>query len=400
MKIFALFIVLLTSAKSFAMPVDVHGYLRSGVGNNLSGGKQNCFNNPGAEGNEFRLGNECGIYGETTFSLEFLEKNAANSSFKAQTTLAFFPAANTQYGDESSTNDVDIVEAFVESKNIDGIPYTYWVGKRFYRDVDVHMNDFYYFAAMNGVGAGIKDVPLFNGKFALAYLQETMTNSANSQTLSKSYLDARLFDLNSSLGSFNLWAVIARSPKGTLNTTRYEAVDGQAFGVRLRNSLANGFNDFAIIYGRNLMYALSVYGNGEIQNGVDNDKRNKIRVVEHLTNKFSDSIEYHAVATLEHRNNGGTSSTWWDVGLRPVYFIKDHLHFVTEIGHSQVVNRNNTLTLSRLTLAYEIALNKSIWARPVIRAFATETIWNKDNRVNFNGRSEGHSVGVQAEAWF
>ena len=49
--------------QAWAMPVDMHGYLRSGTGNNLQGGKQNCFNNPGSEGNEFRLGNECGIYG-------------------------------------------------------------------------------------------------------------------------------------------------------------------------------------------------------------------------------------------------------------------------------------------------------------------------------------------------
>ncbi|RZK71205.1 MAG: hypothetical protein EOO85_20250, partial [Pedobacter sp.] len=36
-------------------------------GGNGKGGAQECFGNKGAGSNEFRLGNECGIYGE--FSL-------------------------------------------------------------------------------------------------------------------------------------------------------------------------------------------------------------------------------------------------------------------------------------------------------------------------------------------
>lgn len=401
MKSIAFLFAFFICSQSLAMPVDVHGYLRSGVGNNLQGGKQGCFNNPGSEGNEFRLGNECGIYGETTFSLDFLPKNETNSSFKVQTTLAFFPSANTQYGDEPNQNDVDIVEAFAESRNIEGIPYTYWVGKRFYRDVDIHMNDFYYFAAMNGVGAGVNDIPLLGGRFAAAYLQETMTSTTTSDQLAKSYFDFRLFDVHvDSVGELNFWSTFASAPKGKIGTTQYEKVDGESIGVRLRNNLAGGFNDFAILYGRNLMSSLSVYGNGEVGNNIDNDKRYKVRLVESLTTKATDKVELHAASVFEVRNSGSADSVWWDIGFRPVYLIKDHLHFITEIGHSEVISHSSTLALSRVTLAYEIALNKSIWARPVLRAFATETFWNRNNRVNFQGRKDARSVGFQMEAWF
>jgi maltoporin len=397
----SLILSVFTSFQAFAMPVDVHGYLRSGVGNNLSGEKQRCFNNPGSEGNEFRLGNECSIYGETSFALEFLDGKATNSSFKVQTTLAYFPNANTQYGDESSQNDVDIVEAFFEAKNIEGIPYTYWVGKRFYRDVDLHMNDFYYFAAMNGVGAGVKDIPLFNGNFSLAYLQETMNTTTNSDQLVKSYLDFRLFNIKTdSIGELNFWGSLANAPKGKIASTNYEHINGSALGFRLRNNLENGFNDFALVYGNKLLSSLSVYGNGEIANGTINSNKYKIRAVEHLTKKINDKLELHSAITLEQRNNGKADSTWWNIGARPVYFLKDNLHFVTEIGHSQVLSSTQTLTLTRLTLAYEITISKSIWARPVIRAFVSETVWNKANRTNFNNKSEGHSLGFQAEAWF
>jgi maltoporin len=386
------------------MPVDVHGYLRSGVGNSLSGGKQGCYNNPGSQGNEFRLGNECGIYGETTFALEFLEKNKSDSSFKLQTTLAYFPSANTQYGDESKNNDLDIVEAFFEAKKLEDAPYTYWIGKRFYRDADVHMNDFYYFAAMNGVGAGIADIPLFNGKLAVAYLQETMTSTATTPTneqIVKSYLDFRLFGINTaSLGELNFWGTLAHAPAGTIDSKSYQKVDGESLGVRLHNKLNEGQNDFAIIYGRNLMSSLSVYGNGEIVTGANNTSRYIIRLVEHLTRKASSNLEYNFTSSAELRNLGKHDSLWWDIGTRPVYFISEHLHFVTELGHSEVIEGNSTKTLTRATVAYEIALNKSIWARPVLRAFVSETIWNNENKVNFNNKSEGHSVGFQAEVFY
>ncbi len=411
MKIMTSLFLCLLSLNAIAMPVDFHGYLRSGVGNNLSGQKLGCFNNPGSEGNEFRLGNECSIYGESTFTLEFLEKSKTSSSFKVQTTLAFFPNANTQYGDESNQNDVDIVEAFFEAKNIDGIPYTYWAGKRFYRDVDIHMNDFYYFAAMNGVGAGVKDIPLFNGSFSAAYIQEVMTSSSTSDQLVKSYFDFRLFGVKvDPIGELNFWSTLSNAPKGSIGSKdsstgvtsykNYQKVDGEAVGVRLRNSLTGGFNDFAVIYGRNLMSSLSVYGNGEIATNADNNKRYKIRIVEHLTKKLNDKLEFHSALTFEQRNSGLKDSRWVSIGARPVYSLKENLHFVTEVGHSEVINSEKSLQLTRLTAALEIAINQSIWARPVIRLFATETFWNKENRTNFQGKKEGHSVGVQGEAWF
>ncbi len=400
MKALLFFISSFICFQSFAMPVDVHGYLRSGVGNNLQGGKQNCFNNPGSQGNEFRLGNECSVYGETTFQLDFLPKTDS-SRFKVQTTLAFFPNENTQYGDESDLNDVDIVEAFAESKNLEDVPYTYWVGKRFYRDVDIYMDDFYYFAAMSGVGAGVDDIPLFGGKFAAAYLQETMTSTKSKDQLVKSYFDFRLFDVSAGdVGTLNFWATIARAPKGHIDTTQYEKVDGQSLGVRLRTQVSGGLNDFTVIYGRNLMSALSVYGNGEMVNGVDNQKRYTVRVVENMTRKAGEKIELHAASVVELRNVGNGHNVWWDIGVRPVYFIKDHLHFVTELGHSEVVSSGTLHTLSRVTLAYEIAINKSIWARPVIRAFFTNSFWNEANRASFDGKKSGRSLGVQMEAWF
>lgn len=401
MKKLLLLTLALVSQNALAIPADFHGYLRSGVGNSLSPKKQTCFSNSGSSGNEFRLGNECGTYGELTTTFDFLDKNDKNQSFKIQTTAAFFPSENTQYGDEASTNDIDLVETYAQSKNLDGAPFTFWVGKRFYRDVDVYMNDFYYFAAMNGVGAGVGDINLFGGNFKVAYLQETQTSTSNTDKLTKSFLDLRLFDVKlNETDSLNFWLSYGFSPKGSIGTTNYEKLSGELFGIRWRKNLSQGFNDFAIIYGDKLLSSLSVYGNSEVKTSQNNEEKYTIRAVEHITTKISDKIELHASATLEQRNNGTRESTWWNIGTRPVYFINDNLRFVTEVGHSEVINSTKTLTLTRLTFAYEIAINKSIWARPVIRAYATQSFWNKENKSNFNNKSEGHAVGFQTEVWF
>ncbi|MBX3177041.1 MAG: carbohydrate porin [Candidatus Hydrogenedentes bacterium] len=50
-----------------ALTPELQMYLRSSSGANGVGGAQECINNPGAWGNEFRLGNECATYGEFGF---------------------------------------------------------------------------------------------------------------------------------------------------------------------------------------------------------------------------------------------------------------------------------------------------------------------------------------------
>ena len=51
-----------------AQALEFHGYFRSGIGWGSKDGGQTCFGLPGVPGNgNFRLGNECGTYGELQF---------------------------------------------------------------------------------------------------------------------------------------------------------------------------------------------------------------------------------------------------------------------------------------------------------------------------------------------
>lgn len=82
-----LFIALLCSSNPvFALLnssfVDFGTYLRSGIGSNGNGGDQVCFNNPGAAGNEFRVGNECTTYGELAIT-SFVKRGTSQSPLYA-----------------------------------------------------------------------------------------------------------------------------------------------------------------------------------------------------------------------------------------------------------------------------------------------------------------------------
>jgi maltoporin len=62
-----------------ANALEFAGYLRSGIGNSLEGGKQSCFKLPGAE-TKYRLGNECEQYAELELPRTFITSTTVRFS--------------------------------------------------------------------------------------------------------------------------------------------------------------------------------------------------------------------------------------------------------------------------------------------------------------------------------
>jgi maltoporin len=431
---------LFASPEAQAAPVFEYGsYFRAGTGTNLNGTKHECFNNDGASANEFRLGNECGIYGELTARAWLIKADQPQDPFlKAQTTFAYFPPGDTQYeGNDFDGQDINLVEAYTEGGNFDGVKMSFWAGKRFYRAGDVHMDDFYYFAAMSGVGGGVGDIDIGLGKLKVAVLQETASQS-KAQTAStpqqqtrvqttagaigKTALDMQITGIRlTDVDSLHVWGVLAATSPGFDASTskHYEAGRGWALGLRHERALAQGFNQFAVVYGSGVMDSLSMWGGTALEAGANNaNSASRFRVVEHLTTKLADRWATHAALIYEQRNNGAATdsqSTWWSVGARPVYFLTDHFHLVGEVGHSIVTNeadrvggaRIDARHLTRLTFSPEVAMGPDIWARPTIRFFVTHSFWNDDNKTfiarnapSYAQETSGTSIGVQTEVWF
>ena len=439
MRLLLVLFALGTALPAFGLDIDWKLYLRAPVGSNARGGKQVVLQNPKSQGNEFRLGNEA-AYGEAYFTGHLLKGGEADPFFDANLTFAYNPQMNSQYGDTTPDGDhTQVIQAFVKGGRFEDMRYSAWVGKRFYRDADLHMNDFYYFADMSGVGGGFEDISLGNGTLAVALLQQSDTSvqRTNNGAPTKQALDVRWRDIALTANDkLHLWIAAAYTSPGsgyTLNPATnvydvpadFEASHGFAQGIRWRHAFSEkSYNNFAVIYGTGAMESLSMSFAPTTPNL---NGRKRWRLVDNPVFEF-DQWSLIFAFVYEDADNGGTAghTRYYSAGVRPIYYFSDRYHLVFEAGFSSVKDDSETgtgggpggeRTLTRFTIAPEIALAKGYLGRPVLRAYVAHTMWNGANadsgnasslvsRMNARNNTSliGHrdetQIGVQAEVWF
>ncbi|MGB0452071.1 MAG: carbohydrate porin [Bacteriovoracaceae bacterium] len=401
---------------------EYHGYFRSGIGSNSKGGDQTCFSNGGnGGGNEFRIGNECTTYGEVAFTGHHLKGKGPNAPFfKSQFRMAFEVEAHSDYEQDQGDKGPAFREVYVEGGNLDGIPLSYWAGKRFYRDQDAFISDWYYMSDLSAPGAGFGNIPFLGlGKAHIAYIKR-VDDSAQTDIgyVSHNVYDLRIKDIKiPDLGSVQLWLAYANNPssRNLTNGTTYSDNEGLAGGFLFSQSILGGFNNFSIVYGRGLMQGLNIYGTTltEYQSDAqyDQEDSSRIRIVDHATFSLSPELELHGIAAIELRDNGSLTDSkenWYSIGVQPVYKVTDHYQLVSVLGHSQVeADKQNTRRLTRFTLAPQVTAGRSIWARPVFRVFYTRTWWNEANKGRvesgtsaYRNTDHASSWGFQGEVWF
>ncbi|MGE0528158.1 MAG: carbohydrate porin, partial [Bdellovibrionales bacterium] len=250
-----------------ALDFEFGMYMRAPVGTNSQGGKQIQLINPGSRGNEFRLGNEAG-YGEARFTGHVLKGGSPDDPFFfANMTMAYDAQMNSQYGDTYGTSgNVQLIQSYAKGGNFDGIHASFWAGKRHYRDADIYIHDFYYFADMGGIGGGVEDVRLPHGTLAVALLQSADSTFQNT-TLgypAKQVLDLRWFNVKlTAQDALHFWAATGyaapgsgeklNAGSGTYDPVEFEAATGAIAGLRWGHALENGQNDVALMYGTGVL---------------------------------------------------------------------------------------------------------------------------------------------------
>lgn len=424
MKIFAFVFIILQSVASFAIDADFTGYLRGGTGTNWGGGKQECFYNAGTPGNFLRLGNECTFYTELAFVFHHVKPTSEDPVyFNTQLRLEMGALGNRQW-EAASNRDINQIEAFVEAGGFSEFPGSVWVGKRFYRDVDVNIFDWYYYADMSGVGAGVDQIPLGSGQFAFAHLIQA-NEDINDSSVGRPVLQA--LDLRwknvvlDKDNKFNLWAVYAWAPRGTdSNGNTFTRTSGYSLSSKINSRVFGGNNNLAVMYGQGALRDLNIYGTISVQ---PSDESQNHASTWRFVNDWNHDVSEHwalIVAMAANYTNLGTPQNknfeWQEIGLRPVYFFSDRTQLAVEGGFSRVKNQSERdgggnpvgeRTLARITIAPQLALSKSIWGRPVMRAFLSHSFWNNANKSfiagnapSFADRNEGTSFGYQFEVWF
>lgn len=398
--------------------VDFGTYLRSGIGSNGNGGDQVCFNNPGAAGNEFRMGNECTTYGELAIT-SFVKRGSEKSPLYAygQLRFAYAPNGNTNFEGANNDNPIAVRESYAEVGGIGEKRISFWVGNRFYREQEMYMNDFFYFSDTSGNGAGVGRIPFFaGGKLYAAILRETKTQDTDNGKLALTLFDLRAkgIDIGSNF-QLNFWLGHAVTSAGRNTTTNQEYDDGtgQVFGVILQKGLSRGFNHFSVIYGKGLLDQFNLYGDlTAIKGSAEAEaQRNseRWRIVEHLTYDVNDKLSFHFGSTLEIRDDGSATNSrevWYNAGVHPVYFIDENFQLAAQVGTSVVdAEGAPARRMTRVTIAPQVGLRKGIWSRPILRAFYSKTFWSRSNRGRIGGTTyanatSGTNIGLQMEIWF
>lgn len=155
-----LFTPLSASALEFA------GYLRSGVGNSLSGGKQSCFKLPGAE-TKYRLGNECEQYAELELRQDVYAFDDG-SVLSVDGMASLYNRYNRQLSFNGDNGSVRMPQLYAQWSNLPSLNGgSVWAGRRYYKRNDIHISDFYYWN-QSATGAGIEDVLIGGLKYSYA----------------------------------------------------------------------------------------------------------------------------------------------------------------------------------------------------------------------------------------
>jgi maltoporin len=405
-------------------PLEFHGYFRSGFGMNGEGGKMEAFKAPGA-GAKYRLGNESDTYGEIGLTHNWLRLDDPSLAPYVRTTvmLSYSTGENFSYdslNNQDQGNDIALRQAYTEAGNvIQSIPdIRFWIGQRYYRRHDIHINDFYYLD-MSGYGGGVEDVPLGSfGKLALAWLGGSVDNYVTDNgDVAKQNIDLRLYDIEVPLGKLTVWFDYANTKGGEVrdvfnadgSTFNVQSSGGWAVGLIHRTEdekFLGGYNEFSIQYGEGAAYN---FASTLDSSGPNLDEASRFRVTDHMTIQPSRYFSAQLVGVYEKTKYGGPNSTeeWASAGMRPIYHFNDRFSVALEGGvdwaKSEPMGTDGHLW--KVTLAPQISRGGKFFSRPVLRAFLTYAKWSDDFKGRVGGTAyesatEGWSYGLQAEAWW
>ncbi|MDX7987121.1 maltoporin [Xenorhabdus sp. 12] len=418
MRILPLSLVALTSLLSMqAAAVDFHGYARSGIGWTGSGGEQKCAQATGAQ-SKYRLGNECETYAELKLGQELWKEG--NKRFYFDTNLAYSVSQQKDWEDTKP----GVREVNVTADNIiDWLPGSkLWAGKRFYQRHDVHMIDFYYWD-ISGPGAGLENIDLGFGKLSLAVTRNTESGGSygwiagehKEIPTSNDVFDIRLANLPVNAGGtleFGIDYGRANARKG-YQLDKNASKDGVMLTTEHTQSLSGGFNKFVVQYATD---AMTSSNNGRVEGANINNDGHMLRILNHgainLSNKW-DLMYVAMYQDINRDNNNG--STWYTVGVRPMYKWTPIMSTLMEVGYDNVKSQRTKANNNqyKITLAQQWQAGDSIWSRPAIRVFATYAKWNEKwgyaDGVAYRdiaahqfsrGKSDEFTFGAQFEAWW
>jgi len=387
-----------------ATALDIQNYLRANAAANGEGGGQTCFGLAGA-GAKYRLGNECGVYGEMMLGQRLVEGDAGEQ-VKAYAMLNLGnEAASSNAKRPQGGWDIGLPQAYVAIEHLSGLGgASAWLGRRYYKREGVNANDFLYWNP-SGMGIGIEDVPLGALKFSYAYLHDdaqTMPNMHVGDTANRHDFQLRGVPVNPG-GTLELGLALIRGDGqpghhgGSMLTVQH----------RQRILGGRGDNRLAVQWGRGA--GADNGATGDTSNGSD---FHRLRIVENavaqVTRRFGGELV--AVWQRDTADDPAKAKTWTSAGARMSYALRDGVKLLADLGHDRVAPQaGDVRRLTKFTAAVAFLSGPGYNDRPELRLFTTHARWNAAARAAarsndpiaangiFGAALHGYTVGVTYE---
>lgn len=385
-----------------ANALEFAGYLRSGVGNSLNGGKQSCFKLPGAEA-KYRLGNECEQYAELELRQDVYSFDDG-SVLSVDGMASLYNQYNRQLTFQGDNGTARLPQLYAQWSNLPSLNGgSLWAGRRYYKRNDIHISDFYYWN-QSATGAGIEDVLI--GGLKYSYALSRKDNLYQENYVTRHDFNVAGFNTNPG-GQLEFGLSYLDKPERT------DAHSGWAITAQhVQSEFLGGKNKFAVQYGEGSGTGLGYTGDFRLDNS-----SKRYRIVEffdwQITPRFGGQVE--AVYQKDFRPDGGNQE-WLSLGVRPTYAISEQFKLVTEMGHDQVKAADGTRKLSKFTFAPTWSpKGPGFWARPEVRLYYTYASWNAaaqraanefdagsalSDSGAFGSARHGSNAGVQVEYWW
>ena len=385
-----------------ANALEFAGYLRSGVGNSLNGGKQSCFKLPGAEA-KYRLGNECEQYAELELRQDVYSFDDG-SVLSVDGMASLYNQYDRQLTFQGDNGSARLPQLYAQWSNLPGLNGgSLWAGRRYYKRNDIHISDFYYWN-QSATGAGIEDVLI--GGLKYSYALSRKDNLYQENYVTRHDFNVAGFNTNPG-GELELGLSYLDKPERT------DAHSGWAITAQhVQSEFLGGKNKFAVQYGEGSGTGLGYTGDFRLDNS-----SKRYRIVEffdwQVTPRFGGQVE--AVYQKDFRPDGGNQE-WLSLGVRPTYAISEQFKLVTELGHDQVKAADGTRKLSKFTFAPTWSpKGPGFWTRPELRLYYTYASWNAaaqraanefdagsalSDSGAFGSARHGSNAGLQVEYWW
>lgn len=390
--------VSLTLATDSAFALDFNGYVRAGAGSAVNGGRQSCFKLPGAEA-KYRLGNECEIYGEALFGQDLYQAdNGARLSGHVMASLYSPDGVENLFGSNSRYR---LPQAYLAAHGLASLNGgRFWVGSRYYKREDVHINDFFYWNP-SGIGMGVEDYGLGALKLSYAIFRK---DSIDQATIAPRH-DIQLRGIPANAGGELQLGVSYIANTGS-DPTRHS---GWALNVQhVQQLMLGGWNKLALQYGEGPGAGLG--STGSLGNSGD---VNRFRAVEQLYFKVTPLLDSLVTAVYQRDSTPTGGQDWNSLGGRLVYSLGGNWKLLTELGVDRVKpDGAASRSLTKLTVAPTWSRASGLFGRPEVRLFYTWANWNAAAQLaaaagdtlsasgSYGDDRHGSTLGLQVEHWW